>query len=422
MGALLGYLLLVLNFKAAESLLGEKFGIKVTASDEGQVSGYLDESDIRFINVLYGRSAGKTNVAVSFYCELPTSGAKTLSRSYSSSLSVAVVPSLPLALGVPITWILPPHYTTTSLLPSSSESYTQFNSQNPKGTINYSLLRGLEKNDALQTDAISIDKDRIKTAASNNVACIRAKDRTTGRTEIASCIKVAEVTQIRTASKAVLFNVIDLAVGAELDLPTSFYDALGNPFYEAYNAVPFFAETNYPDVLGINRTADGKGNVHIKAIRHGKALVRVSISEAPQKSDYVLVRVGAHIYPQNPVLRVGSPLNFSINGLNDKVSGQWFSTNGSVVSVDKLSGMAKAVGEGSVQVSFKHGKSKLQTTVTVLKGDTISVDAPKEMLTNVPYPSKGYNFSVKFSESLAAPGGSQRVSFDCRVDPHMWGT
>ncbi|KAK7266454.1 hypothetical protein RIF29_19098 [Crotalaria pallida] len=200
--------------------------------------------------------------------------------------------------------------------------------------------------------------------------------------------------RLKTASKAVLFNVMDLAVGAELDLPTSFYDALGNPFYEAYNAVPFFAETNYPDVLGINRTADGKGNVHIKAIRHGKALVPVSISEAPQKYDYVLVRVGAHVYPQNPVLRIGSPLNFSINGLNDKVSGQWFSTNGSVVSVDKLSGMAKAVGEPT-----RHGKSKLQTTVTVLKGDTISVDALKE------------------SESLAAPGGSQRVSFDCRVDP-----
>ncbi|KAK7266547.1 hypothetical protein RIF29_19195 [Crotalaria pallida] len=64
----------VLNFKAEGSLLGEKFEIKVTASDEGQVGGYLDESDIRFINVLYGRSAGKTNVAVSFSCALPTSG------------------------------------------------------------------------------------------------------------------------------------------------------------------------------------------------------------------------------------------------------------------------------------------------------------------------------------------------------------
>lgn len=130
---------------------------------------------------------------MSFSCEISTSGSKTLSRSYSSSLSVTVVPNLPLALGVPITWILPPHYTTTSLLPSSSESYTQFSSQNRKGTINYSLLRSAEKNDALQIDAIFINGDRIKTTASNNVACIQAKDHTTGRTEIASCVKVAEV-------------------------------------------------------------------------------------------------------------------------------------------------------------------------------------------------------------------------------------
>ena len=138
-------------------------------------------------------SAGKTNVAVSFSCEFSASRSKTQSMFYSSSMSVSVVPDLPLALGVPITWILPPHYTTTSLLPSSSESFTQFDSQNRKGTINYSLLSSLEKNEALQKDAISIDEDRIKTTASNNLACIQAKDRSTGRTEIASCVKVAEV-------------------------------------------------------------------------------------------------------------------------------------------------------------------------------------------------------------------------------------
>ncbi|XP_045812556.1 nuclear pore complex protein GP210 isoform X2 [Trifolium pratense] len=406
----------VLSFKVAESLHGEKYG---TASEDSQVGGYFDENDIGFINVLYGRSAGKTKVALSFSCEFSTSGSKTQSRLYSSSLSVTVVPDLPLALGLPITWILPPYYTTTSLLPSSSESY--YDGQNHKGTIKYSLLSSIDKN-ALQNDAVFIDGDKIKTSESNNLACIQAKDRTTGRIEIASCVKVSEVTQVRIASKEVLFKVIDLAVGAEFDLPTTFYDTLGNPFYEAYNAVRVYAETNYPDVLAINKTADGKGNIHIKAIRHGKALVRVAISEAQQKSDYVLIRVGAHVYPRNPVLHIGSPLNLSIRGLNDKVSGQWVTTNESVISVDALSGVAKAIGEGSAQVYFHYERSKkLQTTITVLKGHSISVDAPKGMLTNVPYPTKGYNFSVKFSttygESLDAPGGNKIISFDCRVDP-----
>ncbi|KAH1248383.1 Nuclear pore complex protein [Glycine max] len=405
----------VLSFKVAETL--HEDSIQLTASAGSQVNSYFDDNDLGFINVLYGRSAGKTNVAVSFSCELSTSGSRTQSRFYSSSLSVTVIPDLPLALGVPITWILPPYYTMTSPLPSSSESHSQNDSRNRRGTISYSLLRSLEKNEALQKDAIFIDADRIKTTKSNNLACIQAKDRTTGRTEIASCVKVAEVTQIRIASKEVLLNIINLAVGAELDLPTSFYDALGNPFHEAYNAVPFYAETNYPDVLCVNKTADGKGNVHIKAIQHGKALVRVAISEDLQKSDYVLIRVGAHIYPQNPVLHIGSPLNLSIKGLSDTISGQWFTTNGSVISVDTLSGMAKAIGEGSAQVSFHYGRLRLQTTITVLKGNYIFVNAPKETLTNVPYPSKGYNFSVKFSESLGAPGEKKRILFNCRVDP-----
>lgn len=43
------------------------------------------------------------------------------------------------------------------------------------------------------------------------------------------------------------------------------------------------------------------------------------------------------------------PFYLHILGLNDKVSGKWFTTNESVISVDVLSGVAKAVGEGSAQ-------------------------------------------------------------------------
>lgn len=46
-------------------------------------------------------------------------------------------------------------------------------------------------------------------------------------------------------------------------------------------------------------------------------------------------------------------------------------------------------------VIFNGSSLKLQTMVTVLTADIISVDAPKEMLTNVPFPTKGYKFSVK---------------------------
>lgn len=91
-----------------------------------------------------------------------------------------------------MTWLLPPHYVTSSLLPSSLESHGQQDAQSCRGTIIYSLL-SCEKNEVWKKNAISIDGDRIKTTESNNLACIQAKDRITGRTEIASCVKVAEV-------------------------------------------------------------------------------------------------------------------------------------------------------------------------------------------------------------------------------------
>ncbi|GMP29371.1 hypothetical protein CsSME_00004505 [Camellia sinensis var. sinensis] len=383
-----------------------------------------EKKDLGFIEVLYGRSSGRTEVAVSFSCDFISSGSFSQSMSYTASTSLWVVPDLPLALGAPMTWILPPHYTSSNLLPSSLSSYSQYDAQSHKGTISYSLLRQYGgKNEEVQKDAISIDGDRIRTMESNNLACIQAEDRSTGRLEVASCIRVAEVSQIRITTKDV--HRIDLAVGAELDLPISYYDILGIPFHEAHNAILFNAETNYPDIVSINVTSDGNGNIQLKAVRHGRALVRVSFNSNLQKSDYIMISVGSHLYPQNPVLRLGSQLNFSVEGLNDLVFGRWLSANESVIYVDMMSGKAEAIGEGTTRVIFKNSSLKLQTAVTVLKGTIVFIDAPKEMLTNVPIPAKGYSFPVRFSDDhyhkSEAPLNDVQVLYDCRVDPPFVG-
>ncbi|KAJ4827574.1 hypothetical protein Tsubulata_004795 [Turnera subulata] len=397
----------VLSFHAAEKLQGEK---QWFALDEG--------NELGFIKVLYGRSAGRANVAVKFSCDF-ASTSYSQSRVYDASISLIVVPDLPLALGAPITWILPPHYVTSKLLPSSLESHSQWDSQNRKGSIAYSILRSCEKNEAWQKDAISIDGDRIKTMEANNVACIQAKDRTTGRIEIATCVKVAEVVQLRVSNKELPNHVIYVAVGAELDLPISFFDALGNPFYEAHDAIPYHAETNYHNIVCIDDIGNHSGRIHIKAMRLGRALLRVSMDSNPQKSDYVLILVGAHVYPQNPILRHGSSLNFSVEGSDAQASGLWRSANESVIDVDMHSGKADAVGLGSTQVFYESPSMKLQTVVTV-SGHGISIDAPKEILTNVPYPMKGYSFPVRFSDYYNKVG-AVGVPYDCKVDPPIVG-
>lgn len=415
----------VLGFHMLEDLHGEKYKSSLASSEKVQFSSYLDEQELGFIKVLYGRSAGRTNVNVTFSCDFISPDSNFESRSYSASVSLLVVPDLPLSVGVPITWVLPPHYTTTNLLPSYSESHGIWDGQSRKGTIAYSLLRHCGEKEALQKDSISIHGARIKTTDSNDLACIQAKDRTTGRTEIATCVRVAEVAQIRITNKEFPFHVISLAVGADLELAPSYYDALGNPFYEAYHAIIFSAEINYQDIVSIDKSHYEDGHIHLKAIRHGRALVRVSMSGSPLKSDYMLISVGAYIQPQTPVLHKGGYLNFSLEGLNDEVSGQWFTGNASVISVDMQSGIAEAVGEGSTQVIFKGSNLELQTMVTVLTGIIISVGAPKTTLTNVPFPTKGYNFSVKFSDvhdkKFGATGSRDEVSYDCIVDPSFVG-
>lgn len=142
--------------------------------------------------VLSFRSAGRTDIAVSFSCKFD-SATYSESRLYNASVSISVVPDPPLALGIPITWILPPNYVTSNVLPSSTESSAQWDGHYHKGTVTYSILRSGGENDGVKRGTISVQGDRIKTGDINDIACVQAKDRSTGRTEVATCIRVAEV-------------------------------------------------------------------------------------------------------------------------------------------------------------------------------------------------------------------------------------
>ncbi|XP_039035563.1 nuclear pore complex protein GP210-like [Hibiscus syriacus] len=332
---------------------------------------------------MISRAPGRTNIAVSFSCDFVYPVSHLKARTYNASLSLLVVSDLPLALGDLITW---------------------------------------EETEVSQR-AVSIDGDKIKTEESNNLACILAKDCITGRVEIASCVRVAEVEQIRITNKEFPVHAIDLAVGAEIELSTSYYDAPGNPFYEASNVILHHAETNSPDVISVNSTRD-TNMIHLKAMRHGRALLRVSIDNCPQKSDYMLISVDAHVQPQNTFLLQGSSINFSVVGGFMAVMIKLQCPFYSVIVLHTRSGQAEAVGEGSTQVYFESSDVKLQTKVTVLPGSTLAVDAPKEMLTNVPFPSQGYSFSVKFSDTndkINTIGSSKGAPYDCRVDPSFVG-
>ncbi|KZV46427.1 nuclear pore membrane glycoprotein 210-like [Dorcoceras hygrometricum] len=382
-------------------------------------SGSLNKQDGSFIQVMYGLSAGKTNVTVSFSCDIRLSNSLSKSVFYSASRLLWVVSDLPLALGSSMTWILPPHYTSSDLLPLFSHGYSKGDPQSDKVAIAYSLLGHYNgKTEEVQDAAIHIKGAKIITKGFDNLVCIQSKDRSTGRTEVASCVKVTEVAQIRIATD--VFPVHTLPVGAQLDISIKYHDALGNPFHEAHNVTLFEAETNNPDVISINSSYHN-GSIHLLAKNEGVALLKISFINNPQKSDYVLISVGPQLYPQNPVMHQGTSLSFGIQGISNSTSGRWFSGNASIVSVERRSGKAEAIGAGQTHVNFKSSNLKLSTLVTVLETNTVSIEPPKEVLTNVPFPVKGYAFSVKFSDAYAdlheAVENNVLSLFECAVDP-----
>ncbi|TVU10546.1 hypothetical protein EJB05_44087, partial [Eragrostis curvula] len=388
---------------------------------------FSNGSTSAFVNHVIGRSAGKTQISILITCDFLLPGTSGSVVSYNVSKTILVVPDPPLALGIPITLLLPPFYTTSSLLPGSANSLGEPDSHELENSIVYSLLRG---SGSVIQDASIIDGSKIRTGESNAVDCIQAKDHSTGRTEIASCLRVAEVAQVRVAASGSSFQIAYLSMNDRIELDVKYADELGYIFGEAHGVAPVKIETNYPDVVSILTPKDGNGTYGsherfvIQARSHGTALIRLHMNHIPKKADFILVSVGAQLYPRDVVLHSGQHLNFTIVGDSTDIRGfgHWLSSNENVVHVNRITGEAHARGDGVAEVIFKGSSLKLQTTVTVLKVNKIVVDAPSETLTNAAVPPDGYKFAVRFSDSTGhGAGSSVDVSFDCQVEPSFVG-
>ncbi|KAL6601453.1 hypothetical protein ACP70R_044673 [Stipagrostis hirtigluma subsp. patula] len=394
---------------------------------------FSNGSSNAFNNHVIGRSAGKTKISISVTCDFLLPGTSGSVVSYNASKTILVVPDPPLALGLPITWLFPPFYTTKGLLPRSVNSFGEPDPNNLESSVGYALLRGSARSGSDIQDATIIDGNKIRTGESNAVDCIQAKDHSTGRTEIASCLRVAEVAQVRVAAAESSIQIAYLSVNDRVELDIKYADELGYIFSEAHGVAPVKIETNYPDVVSILMLKDGNGTygTHqrfvLQAKSHGTALIRLHINHIPKKADFIMVSVGAQMYPRDVILHSGQHLNFTIIGdrIDMRGSGHWLSSNEKVVGVNRVTGEAQARGEGVAEVIFKGSNIKLQTTVTVLKVNQIVVDAPAQTLTNAAGPPDGYKFSVRFSDSTGHSTGSSvsqiNVPFDCKVEPSFVG-
>ena len=120
-------------------------------------------------------------------------------------------------------------------------------------------------------DSISIKGGCVITSKRNTIGCIEAKERVTGRAEIAAQL-IIEIEDFP-------FHVAELSVGTHHHLNITYLDDLGNPFFQAYGAVPLLVNTNHPEVVSVkvtgveNKGTSTSGSFYVQALGQGRALV-----------------------------------------------------------------------------------------------------------------------------------------------------
>lgn len=409
-----------------------------TSEDEkprGKSWGTRDESagtPYGFSARAIGKSAGRTTVTLSFNCQFQYNGQK-VEREFKPSGTVWVIPDPPLALGMRATWVLPPSYISSSVLPQLKNPVPGFSDPGRSGgSVIYSVMHeGCNDGNAITLTESGV----IHTSEKTDLACIHARDRSTGRSEIAACVRVAEISSLTVGDGKLAVPVAELSVGTDQKLAVTLRDDLGVPFLEAGATVPISLDTNRADLISVkvadyDSTDSTKVTILVQAMRQGSALVRVTYKSSPQVVDWILINVGAYVFPRSPVLHIGNRLSFSIlgkglHGLPAGERGSWFSSNERVVRVDSNTGEAQAIAEGVATVSFNGTRLTTYTTVNVIRVSSVHIEVPIGIISNVRTPPEGYAFPVKFSDAhgrdIGMIGENREVSYSCLVEPSFIG-
>ncbi|CAM6103477.1 unnamed protein product [Calypogeia fissa] len=438
----------VLSFRHTESSAGSggdgrvKGGSVMTDTKWALSSGVYGSDGVTgtqegFAVRVVGKSAGRAKVTVSFTCHFGNGDGIAEPKQYVASNTIWVVPPPPLALGIPATWLLRPQYTSSSLLPQWTE---EFPSRTDTGGVRQNVLYTV-MHEGNELGGISIIEDgRIRTTERLELACIHARDRNTGRAEVAACIHVAEVSEVMGGGDDFPYHVAELSVGASQDYVVTLADEFGAPFYETGRGTSLLVlDTNRADIVSMKVSECDHNErrcnltITVQALEQGTALVRVSFRGIPHIVDFVLVKVGAFVNPRNPSVHIGGQVNFTVlgkgtrgTGLPKDEYGHWTSDNPSVLQIDSHSGYAKAVGEGTSIVSFVGPHLTTYTSTTVIRISSMTLEKPAKygLLTNVGH-DEGYRFPVKFSDSqgydVGILGENQEVSYECGLEPPFLG-
>jgi hypothetical protein len=216
-----------------------------------------------------------------------------------------------------------------------------------------------------------------------------------------------------------------LPIGGEVRVRLVLRATNGAPFHSA--DVAFEHEMNTYDVVSV-RPGSSNDTIILRAMRPGKAVLRVFATADPSMEDFLLVTSGNAITPSQPTVVVGGSLQFSAFVAASSAQPVWSSLNPSVVSIDEQTGKASALRVGRARVMLREGSVTTFTEVEVIKVDRIAVDSLEEPLSNLVLLGSGKpataRVRVSFSHGATvlrrAAGLEHNLLHQCQIVEHTW--
>jgi hypothetical protein len=216
-----------------------------------------------------------------------------------------------------------------------------------------------------------------------------------------------------------------LPIGGEVRVRVVLRATNGAPFHSA--EVAFEHEMNTYDVVSI-RPGSSNDTIILRAMRPGKAVVRVFATSDPTMEDFLLVTSGNAISPSQPIVALGGSLQFSAFVAASSATPVWSSLNPLIVAIDEETGKASALRVGRARIMLREGSVTTFTEVEVVKVERIVIDKLEEPLSNVVLLGSGKSATVRVRVSFMSGGNVLRraagvdhnILHACQIVEHTW--
>ncbi|XP_014675942.1 PREDICTED: nuclear pore membrane glycoprotein 210-like [Priapulus caudatus] len=228
-------------------------------------------------------------------------------------------------------------------------------------------------------------------------------------------VKVKEVSYLMLNTISLIHTskhkLASVPIGMKLEFVVSFHDNIGEKFHTT-NVDLHYRPSRF-DLLQVSRGAQN-GTLVARATRTGQTVLKVWDSNSPRKADYISVLVGRAIEPAYVALTLGEVVCFASPILSEEGHrGQW-SAEGSVMSIDRHSGVAMATTVGTAQVTYSIGSSFVtQAEVSVAPVTEVKpLPHSHDFISNVPR-KRGVVIPLLLSGDLTNERASNLLGGNC---------